>query len=404
MMHARWLGRARRGVIVGALAITGLAYGGPQDRVEQARLMEAIRALPIARSPGPDDAHREGLRATEAMILARLREMGLTPTLHEFNWASPFRPKDDAKEAAEVPAVAYHNIVVDLPGTDKASEVVLVGAHFDAVPQAPGADDNGTGVAALLEMARAFVMERDAGAKTSRSVRVVFFNLEEEGCIGSSAYFKDWRKANPVEERGDGEKGDAEKREAHEEDGKGAGEARKPSSQLPASARGCEKIVAMLSLETMGYFSDEANSQKSPFPPNMELPGMGKIEMPTVGDFVAIVGIAKHREFIQALTREMKAAAPGLKTFDTGFAPMALPDMLRSDHRAFLLNGIPAVMVTDSANFRNPNYHKPTDTLETLDAARYTLLTKGLVAAVWSLAQPQSATATEKDKNDKWHE
>jgi hypothetical protein len=384
-------------------AAPGVALAAPHDRVEQARLMETIRALPTARAPGPDEDHRAGLRETEASLLARVRELGLKPTRHEFQWASPFRPRDDGGPPAAPPTSTYHNIVVDLPGTDKSSEVVLVGAHFDAVPNSPGADDNGSGVAALLEMARVYSLERAAGATTRRTIRLAFFNIEEAGCIGSSAYYRDWRNQNPDHGRGDAEKGVG----AEKQDEKGKSTPQPPLSGAGSEMqpRGGERIVAMLSLETMGYFSDEPNSQKSPFPPNLELPGGLKIEMPTVGDFIAIVGIAKHKDLIHTLTREMKAAAPGLKTFDTSFAPMPLPDMLRSDHRAFLLNGIPAVMVTDSANFRNPHYHKPTDTFETLDAARFTLVTRALVAAVWALAEPVTPVEpAANDASDKWHE
>lgn len=401
-----------------ASLVAGIVAAAPHERVEQARVLDTIRRLPSARAPGPDDSHRTGLLEAEAMVLARLREMGLAPTSHEFQWASPFRPKDESGDAVTPPAASstYHNIVVDLAGTEKATEVVLVGAHFDAVPGSPGADDNGTGVAALLEMARVYALERDAGGKTNRTIRLAFFNLEEVGCIGSSAYYRDWRKLNPEPVRGDAEKTGAEKKDSEKGAGrksdtpvtKNAGDQQgaepSPPPSLP-SGRGSERIVAMLSLETMGFFSDEPNSQKSPFPPDLQLPGGAKIEMPTVGDFIAIVGIAKHKEFIHTLTREMKAAAPNLKTFDTAFAPMPLPDMLRSDHRAFLLNGIPAVMVTDSANFRNPNYHQATDTIETIDAAQFTLVTKGLVGAVWQLAEPVVPEALPaKDKNDKWHE
>lgn len=397
---------AARCLALVALAATSVV-AAPQERVEQARLMEAIRALPGARAPGPEEVHRAGLREAEAMLLTRLRGMGLTPALHEFQWARPFRPKEEGGEgaAAAAPASVYHNIVVDLPGSEKVSEVVLVGAHFDAVPQASGADDNGTGLAAALEMARVYAAERGAGAKTKRTIRLAFFNLEEVGCIGSSAYYRDWRKVNPEEGRGNAGKGDAEPRDASNANDLDQRHESKPSPQLTPSGRGSEKIVAMLSLETMGFFSDEPESQKSPFPPNLQLPGGVKLEMPTVGDFIAIVGIAKHKEFIHTLTREMKSAAPGLKTFDTAFAPMPLPDMLRSDHRAFLLNGIPAVMVTDSANFRNPNYHTATDTIETIDAPRFTLVVKGLVGAVWALAEPvTNVEPPVQDKNDKWHE
>lgn len=375
-----------------ALAVLGL----PHEGVDGARLMATLRELPTQRAPGLTEEHREGLRATERLIVERLRAAGLAPMMHEFAWASPFRDEGESSEReGQKPASLYHNIIVDLRGKGAAGEVVLIGAHYDAVPQAPGADDNGTGVAALLEMATLYAKELADGAATRRTIRLAFFNLEENGCIGSAAYYRDWRKSNPANAP-DGSKDGGETEKQHETD--------LPQPAVFSRTRG-EKIVAMLSLETMGFFSDEPNSQKSPFPPNLELPGGVKIEMPSVGDFIAVVGIAKHKDLIQSLTREMKVAAPGLKTFDTAFAPVALPDMLRSDHRAFLLNGIPAVMVTDSANFRNPNYHKATDTIETIDAARFTLLTKGLVGAVWAIAEPVAPKGLPaKDKNDKWHE
>jgi len=409
--RTRTIGVGRCTALLAATA--SVAIAAPPDRVEQARLMDTIRALPMARAPGPDEAHRAGLREAEEMLRARLRELGLEPTLHEFQWASPFRPKDEGGQPAEPPPSTYHNIVVDLPGTDKASEVVLVGAHFDAVPNSPGADDNGSGVAALLEMARVYSLERAAGVSTKRTIRLAFFNLEEVGCIGSSAYYRDWRKQNPEEAGGSATKVDAERDALGKDPGSLPQEPKAhPASQPPPSERASaraprasEKIVAMLSLETMGFFSDEPNSQKSPFPPHLEGPGGMKIEMPTVGDFIAIVGIAKHKDLVHTLTREMKAAAPGLKTFDTAFAPLPLPDMLRSDHRAFLLNGIPGVMVTDSANFRNPHYHKPTDTVDTLDAVRFTLVARGLVGAVWAIAEPVTPVEPPaNDASDKWHE
>ncbi len=412
MSRTRTIGVGRGAALLAATA--SVAIAAPADRVEQARLMDAIRALPTARAPGPDEAHRAGLREAEEMLLARVRELGLKPALHEFQWASPFRPKDEGGQPVDAPPGTYHNIVVDLPGTDKASEVVLVGAHFDAVPNSPGADDNGSGVAALLEMARVYSVERAAGAGTKRTIRLAFFNLEEVGCIGSSAYVRDWRKQHPEEAGGNSGKADSERDALGKDPGSQPQErdghptpSPPPSGRAASerSPRASEKIVAMLSLETMGFYSDEPNSQKNPFPPNLELPGGMKIEIPTVGDFIAIVGIAKHKDLIHTLTREMKAAAPGLKTFDTAFAPIPLPDMLRSDHRAFLLNGIPAVMVTDSADFRNPHYHKPTDTVGTLDAARFTLVVRGLVGAVWAMAEPVTPVEPlAKDASDKWHE
>ncbi len=86
----------------------------------------------------------------------------------------------------------------------------------------------------------------------------------------------------------------------------------------------------------------------------------------------------------------MQKSAPGLKLTVVDFLPFPIPDMTRSDHRPFMLAGIPAVMVTDTANFRNPNYHQPTDTVETIDPKRFTLVAKAIAGATYELAEPAS--------------
>ena len=136
----------------------------------------------------------------------------------------------------------------------------------------------------------------------------------------------------------------------------------------------------MVSLETIGYFSDEPNSQKSPIPPIK-----GVFEPPTVGDNIALVGFSRDQAFVQSLERGLKAGSPELKVSAFAF-PMALPDLMRSDHAPFYAAGVPAVMLTDTANFRNPNYHKPTDTVETIDAERFTRVVRGVVGAVGEVA------------------
>src|SRR5205823_6873781 len=108
------------------------------------------------------------------------------------------------------------------PGTDLPGEVLIVGGHFDAVPDAPGADDDGSGTAAVLELARVL-----KGHPVRRTVRLIFFNLEEVGLKGSAEYLR---------------------------------------SARPAFDSGKEKLIGMLSLEMLGYFSDAAGSQKSPIP------------------------------------------------------------------------------------------------------------------------------------------
>jgi Zn-dependent M28 family amino/carboxypeptidase len=189
---------------------------------------------------------------------------------------------------------------------------------------------------------------------TKRTIRLVFFNLEECGLIGSSLYVT---QARPDWKAGKNQDGQAQ----------------------PAK----EKIVGMVSLEMLGYFSDEPNSQKSPLPAIKDV-----FDPPTVGDTIAVVGLKGDQAFISKLTGGMQKSAPELKLTIVDFLPFPIPDMTRSDHRPFMLAGVPAVMVTDTANFRNPNYHQPTDTVETIDARRFTLVAKAIAGATYELAEP----------------
>jgi Zn-dependent M28 family amino/carboxypeptidase len=149
-------------------------------------------------------------------------------------------------------------------------------------------------------------------------------------------------------------------------------------------ASGEETIVGMVSLEMLGYFTDKPGSQRSPIPA-IE----GVFDPPTVGDFIAIGTTKKHAWFARRLDEEMRRAAPGLKIVAPDFLPdlpLTPPDLMRSDNGPFLWANVPAVMLTDTSNYRNPNYHRPTDTIETLDPERYTLVVRGLAGAVKAIA------------------
>ncbi len=320
-----------------------------QVEVGQARLMETLRSLPTARAALGDEASREGLRRTETLLTEALTALGYTPQVHQFKWALPMQPQGKGDGVAEGEHT-YRNIIVEIPGRSKPDEVLLIGAHFDAVPGAPGADDNGSGTAALLELARVL-----KDVPMQRTVRLVFFNLEEVGLVGSSAYVKWLREQGQVGARG----GVATEGE-----------------RIAAPAR----LVGMISLEMLGYYSDEPGSQKSPVPPIK-----GVFEPPTVGDNIALVGFKRDEVFIRSFEAGMKAGSPGLKVFAFAF-PLPLPDLMRSDHQPFYLAGVPAAMLTDTANFRNPNYHKATDTADTIDAERYARTVRGVASAVVQVA------------------
>jgi len=322
--------------------VGGASVAPPQELVSKDRLLDTIRALPAKRAPLAGDEHREGLRKTEDWLIEQLKGMGLEPRTQEFRWSLPLRPaagdtgtKTDDEQIKER---TWRNIWVDLPGSDKPDEVLLISGHFDAVPQSPGADDDASGTAGVLELARVL---KDQPRR--RTLRLMFFNLEESGLVGSTRY---------------------------------VAEVLKPNSG--------ERIVGMASLEMIGYFSDEPNSQKSPIP-RVE----GVFDPPTVGDSIAVVGIARHQPLSRRFVQEMAAAEPRLKITVADFLPVPVPDMMRSDHRPFVMAGLPGIMITDTANFRNPHYHKPTDTLDTLDAERMTWVVRAVAGAANALANAQ---------------
>lgn len=335
----------------------------PGEAVQVPRLMDGLRGLPTKRAALGDIEHQQGLIQAEKFLVAELQEMGYTPTLEPLSWnlkkqaeAEAGLPKESIRRQRpettdELASNIWHNIVVEIPGTDLPNELLIVGAHFDAVPGTPGADDNGSGTAALLELARVL---KDRPMR--RTVRLVFFNLEEAGLRGAMDHLKALRPALIAKEK---------------------------------------KLAGMMSLEMLGYYTDKPGSQRSPIPP-IE----GVFNPPTIGDFIGIAGIKKHQPFSQRLAKEMARGAPGVKVFAADFAPFAPPDFLRSDHAPFLLAGFPAVMITDTSEFRNPNYHKPSDTVETLDETRYSLVVRALAEAIHAIAEPPPAAAPSQPASD----
>ncbi|MGH7132201.1 MAG: M28 family metallopeptidase, partial [Phycisphaerales bacterium] len=179
----------------------------------------------------------------------------------------------------------------------------------------------------------------------------VLFNLEENGLIGSRQYVQTMR---------------------------------------PKWREQGIKIVGMLSLEMLGYYDTKLGSQTNPF---KGVPGLPQGEL--AGDFIALTTTASHAPFCTALAEAMTAAEPKVKILKVDMFPIAPPDLLRSDHAPFMAAGVPAIMVTDTANFRNPNYHKPTDTLETLNPEYFTRTVRALAGAIDALAGPMDKPAIE---------
>lgn len=326
---------------------------GPESLIDPARLMSNLRDLPTARAVRGTIESQQGLIKTEELIQRRLKDLGYEPTSQDLAWNLNYQSKQEQKAGLpgvlpettdDLAAHTWHNFIVDIPGKELPQEVLILSAHFDAAPGAPGADDDGTGVAALLEIARVL---KDKPMR--RTVRLIFFNLEEAGLHGSIEYVRTRDKK--------------------------------------------ETIVGMVSLEMLGFFSDKPNSQKSPLP-KIE----GVFDPPTVGDFIGMATIKKFQPFSQRLNKEMLACAPGLKTVVADFVPFAPPDFMRSDHAPFMAAGLPGVMLTDTSNFRNPNYHKPTDTIDTLDEARFALVVRAVAGAAYRIAEPVSPPSTGPNK------
>ncbi|MBX3365132.1 MAG: M28 family peptidase [Phycisphaeraceae bacterium] len=308
----------------------------PAKAISEELLMETIRSLPAKRAANGSPEHLEGLRKTEAWLEQALAEMGYEVHTQEFDWAP--RPR-----RAENPPSTWKNIWVEIPGRSKPSEVLIVGAHFDAVPQSPGADDNASGTAALLELAR--VLE---GRPMARTVRLLFFNLEEVGLVGSREYVSQIAR--------------------------------------PALREGRETIIGMISLDGVGYYSSEPGSQQ--WPPQVELFGLGNL-LPTTADFIALNGIQSDRVFTDPLAAAMLEAEPDLKILRADeLMAFHLPDQLRSDHASFIPLAVPAIQFADTSNFRSRHYHQPSDTPETLDMVMYTRFVRALAHGVWTVAGP----------------
>ena len=233
----------------------------------------------------------------------------------------------------ESQGLTVQNLEVELPGATAPEEIVVVGAHYDTVAGGPGANDNASGIAALLEIARLL-----AGKTHARTLRLVAFVNEEQPFseseeMGSRVY------AERSRQRG-------------------------------------EQIKAMISLETIGHYTDQAASQHYPFP--------FSYFYPDTGNFLGFVGnLSSWR-----LVRQAVGAFRGSTAFPSEgvAAPGWITGVGWSDHASFWQAGYPAIMITDTAFFRYQHYHEATDTPEKLDYKGLTRVTRGLVEVAAELA------------------
>jgi Iap family predicted aminopeptidase len=227
----------------------------------------------------------------------------------------------------------FRNVEVSIGGVDPTAGVVVVGAHYDSNRGTPGADDNASGVAALLEIAR--LLRND---KPTRTIRFVAFANEEIPFFGTADQGAR-RYIAALQQRGD-------------------------------------DVRSMLSIETIGYYATGAHTQRYPPPLNRFYPD--------TGNFIGFVGNLGSRSLVHDAITAFRRHTP----FPShgAAAPASIPGVGWSDHEAFWAVGIPAVMITDTAPFRNPYYHTRGDTPDRIDYERMTYVVDGLAAVVRALA------------------
>ncbi len=304
----------------------GQSYNGPflalsdPEKVVRGRLQEHVEVL--AGVIGERNMrHYDALNKTALYIQAQFGMTGLAVT----------------DERYQVDDKVVRNLIASVPGNTRPEEFIVIGAHYDSVWGSPGANDNATGVAALLEIARQIV----DGPSPRRTVRFVAFVNEEP------PYFKTWGMGSSVHARN-------------------------------ARLRG-DRIVAMLSLETIGYYSDSPNSQFFPF-------HLG-LYYPWTGNFIGFVANRESRDLllrcVEVFRRNTRFPSEGLS------APAWVTGVDWSDHWSFWEEGYPAIMVTDTAPYRYPNYHDLHDTPDKISYDHLARVVLGLAKVVRELADAE---------------
>nr|WP_245817715.1 M28 family peptidase [Hydrococcus rivularis] len=224
----------------------------------------------------------------------------------------------------------HKNLILNLASSEnKTSPPILIGAHYDAVPGTPGADDNASGVAVLLELAKAFAAEPPLSP-----VRLVAFDLEEYGLLGSTAYAEHLKQAG-------------------------------------------QRLRLMLSLEMLGYCDRAPNSQR--YPAGLQY------FYPNRGDFIALIGNLSPIGDIIRLSRIIRRSGTPCEWLLVPQQGRLVPATRLSDHSPFWDRGYRAVMVTDTAFMRNPHYHQPSDRIETLDLNFLAGVCQGLIEGIRQL-------------------
>jgi Zn-dependent M28 family amino/carboxypeptidase len=301
------------------------SYSGPLPSLSagQTELRDHLTAHVryLSETVGERNLLRAGsLQAVTGYLRDTLRQSGYAVAEHVFSV--------DGKEVK--------NLEATLPGSQSTAGVVIVGAHYDSVAGTVGANDNVTGVAAVLELARLL-----RASKFSQSVRFVFFVNEEPPYfqteqMGSLVYARQLRRDNV-------------------------------------------RVSSMISLETIGFYSDAPGSQK--------YPALLGLFYPSRGNFIGFVGNPESRDLLRGAVRVFRESA----SFPSEgiAAPAEWPGVGWSDHWSFWQQGYPAIMITDTAPFRYRYYHTPFDTADKIDFEKMARVVEGVRHIIESLANEQ---------------
>ncbi|MBE9223955.1 M28 family peptidase [Phormidium sp. LEGE 05292] len=267
---------------------TSQAIAAP--KVSNHQLLAHIKALNFERY---EDASRSKARD---YIINNLKKSGWSPTLQTFEYGV--------------------NLVAEKPGTNPKAGTILLAAHYDTVIGSPGADDNASGVATVLEVARLL-----SKFPTARTLKIAFFDLEEKGLLGSFAF------ANQPEN--------------------------------------LTNLQGAIILDMVGFACHTPGCQQYP-------PGLLITPPSDKGDFLAVIGDRESTQLLAAFNQKTAPSLPPIVTLPIPLKGIATPDLLRSDHAPFWMRGIGAVLITDTANFRSLHYHKSTDNPDTIDQEFFT--------------------------------
>jgi len=251
------------------------------------------------------------IEATKGYIVSCLKAFGYVPSFQTFTYSRK----------------RYSNVIASRKGAKLPNETVIIGAHYDTAYGTPGADDNASAVAILLEIARAL-----KDFSPDRTLKLIFFVVEEPPIfrseqMGSYVYAKEAKSRN-------------------------------------------ENITSMICLEMLGYYTNEKDGQTYPFPIMSRF-------YPSTPNFISVVGNLNSRSLVGKVKNSLRAGSR--IPVETLSALSFVIGVDFSDHQSYWKMGYPAVMVTDTDFYRNPNYHTETDTIDTLDFDKMSDLLRGLI-------------------------